>query len=257
MKKFKTPNIDLDVIKFEMEKKIRRHLIGLDKYNNSDKQKQLEICQIGKALVTHFPEYEITEVREKPDFIISNRKESIGIEHQLILDPLIKKYQGFYESIFLKVQKELENDNTLSKYHLVCFLEKDLSGKNSDKKKLINEIKQLIINFVIKDDLPDNKLIRRILKMPSRKLSIHPNFGAHFVKNLDESILLNFISKKEKKLKDYRKEVFGKHWLFLVTGSAEEYSYDIIKNSINIDIESDFDKIFLFSDFNNELFLIK
>ena len=40
--------------------KINHHLTGLDKYNQSDSQKILELCQVGKFLCSYFPEYEIT-----------------------------------------------------------------------------------------------------------------------------------------------------------------------------------------------------
>ncbi|MBD3629269.1 hypothetical protein [Cyclobacterium sp.] len=85
MKRIIVPKLNQRTIKFEMEKTIRKHLNGLDSYNQSDYQKQLEICQLGKLLVTYLPDFSIEEVREKPDFIISDGKKRVAIEHQCIL----------------------------------------------------------------------------------------------------------------------------------------------------------------------------
>jgi hypothetical protein len=85
--------------------KINSHLHGLDKRKKDDKQKILELCQIGKLLATYFNDFEITEVTEKPDFIISNGKTRLGIEHQLILDTKARRDEGFYENICEKVER--------------------------------------------------------------------------------------------------------------------------------------------------------
>jgi hypothetical protein len=71
--------------------KIYHHLNGLDSYKNADKQKQLELCQIGKFLATFFPNYEIKHVREEPDFIITNGESDFGLEHEIITNTQVRK----------------------------------------------------------------------------------------------------------------------------------------------------------------------
>lgn len=107
--------------------KINSHLKGLDRYKKDDKQKILELCQIGKLLGTFFNEYEIINVTEKPDFIISNKKQNIGVEHELILDAKYKAEEGFYENICEKVETNLKNDSTLPNFLVNLYLKDNLS----------------------------------------------------------------------------------------------------------------------------------
>ena len=67
------------------------HLVeGLDRFNQSEKQKILELCQVGKFLCTYFPDFNISESREQPDFIITDGSINIGLEHQSIFDYMIQ-----------------------------------------------------------------------------------------------------------------------------------------------------------------------
>lgn len=257
MKKLTAQKINLQTIKSEMEKTIRKHLNGLDSYNQSDHQKQLEICQLGKLLVTYFPEFTIEEIREKPDFIVSDGKKRIAIEHQTILDPETKSYQGFYENIFHIAERDLQNESSLPNFLANCYLKDNLSFKNSDKKMLIQLIKDIITEYVLNDNLLENPLIKEILKMPHSKKNLNANFGAYMVKDLDSETLIDFITKKEAKVKSYRQNTGIEQWLLLVTGGAAEYSFDIEKPIESLDIKSGFDKIYLMADFDNELYEIK
>lgn len=257
MKKFTETRLNLRTIEFEMEKTIRKHLNGLDSYNQSDYQKQLEICQLGKLLVTYFPEFSIEEVREKPDFIISDGKKRIAIEHQTILDPATKSYQGFYENIFHIAERDLRNESSLPNFLANCYLKDNLSFKNSDKKMLIQLIKDIVTEYVLNDTLVENSLISEIFKMPHSKKNLNANFGAFMVTDLDAETLVDFIIKKEDKVKSYKQNTGLEQWLLLVTGGASEYSFDIEKPIENLDINSGFDKIYLMADFDNELYEIK
>lgn len=240
-----------------MERTVRKHLIGLDGYNQSDHQKQLEICQLGKALVTYFPEFSIKEVREKPDFIISDGKKAIGVEHQTILDEKTKKKRGFYENIFRIAERDLKKESLLPNFLANCYLKNNLVFKSSNKNTLIQLVKDIVTNFVLNDLFEENPLIRKIVKMPHSKKNINVNFGAYIVKNLNAETLIDFIIKKEGKVESYRKNTGLEQWLFLVTGGAEEYSFEIEKPMENLEINSSFDKIFLMADFDNELYELK
>ncbi|MCP4552843.1 MAG: hypothetical protein GY834_12560 [Bacteroidetes bacterium] len=257
MKKVTVPKHNLQTIKFKMEKTIRKHLNGLDSYNQSDYQKQLEICQLGKLLVTYFPDFLIEEVREKPDFIISDGKKRIAIEHQTILDPVTKSYQGFYENIFHIAERDLRDESTLPNFLANCYLKDNLSFTNSDKKMLIQLVKDTVTEYVLNDNLVENLLISEIVKIPHSKKNLNANFGAYMVKDLDAETLIDFIAKKEDKVKSYRQNTRLEQWLLLVTGGAAEYSFDIERPIDKLDIKSSFDKIFLMADFDNELYEIK
>lgn len=257
MKKLTRPNINLRTIEFEMEKKIGKHLIGLDSYNQSDYQKQLEICQLGKLLVTYFPEFSIEEVREKPDFIISDGKKRIALEHQTILDPETKSHQGFYENIFHIAERDFLKEGSLPNFLANCYLKDNLQFKNSDKKMLIQLVKDTVTEYVLNNNLVENLLISEIIKIPHSKKNLNANFGAYMVKDLDSEKLIDFIIKKEDKVKSYRQNTGLEQWLLLVSGGAGEYSFDIENPIERLDIKSGFDKIYLMADFDNQLYEIK
>ena len=257
MKKVKVQKLSLQTIKLKMEKKIRKYINGLDSYNQSDNQKILELCQLGKLLATYFPKFSIEEVREKPDFIISNGEKRIAIEHQTILDPVTKSYQGFYENIFNLAERDLREENTLPNFLANCYLKNNLSFNNSDKNMLIQLVKEIVTEYVLNDNLVENLLISNIFKMSHSKKNLNANFGAYMVRDLDAETLINFITKKEDKVKSYRQNTGLEQWLLLVTGGAAEYSYDIEEPIETLDIKSSFDKIFLMSDCDNDLYEIK
>jgi hypothetical protein len=192
MRKLTSPNLSFETIRQEMEKTVRIHLEDLDSYNHSEHQKQLEICQLGKVLVTYFPKYLLEEVRENPDFIISNGKNRIAIEHQTILDVKTKKIQGYYENIFHVVERDLQNETSFSNFLANCYLKKNLPFKRSDKTGLIQLVKEVINEFVLNNNFIENPIIRRIRKMPHSKKCLSVNFGAYWVKSLDSKILMNY-----------------------------------------------------------------
>ncbi|MBK6263531.1 hypothetical protein JKA74_00675 [Marivirga sp. S37H4] len=257
MKKLNLPDLNLEIIRQEMERTIRKHMKNLDSYNQSDHQKQLEICQLGKILVTYFPKYSIEEVRERPDFIISDGIKRIGIEHQTVLDVKTKKKQGFYENIFNIAERDLQGDSLLPNFLANCYLKNNLSFKSSDKTALIQLVKEIVTEFILSDNFLENPLIRRIRKMPHSQKSLSVNFGGYWVKSLDSETLRDFIVKKEGKVESYRKNTGLEQWLLLVTGGTAEYSFDIKKPVGNLDFKSSFDKIFLMADFDNELYELK
>jgi len=53
----------------KLELKIGKHL---DQIDENDRKKSTELCQMGKLLATYYDGYEIEELSESPDFIISN-----------------------------------------------------------------------------------------------------------------------------------------------------------------------------------------
>ena len=101
--------------------KINHHLTGLDENKKNDSKKRLELCQIGKLIFSYFKEFEITNVLERPDFLISNGRVTVGLEHQLVLDAEPKSKEGFYENIFDKVEsfRHIVNLNRIKGYNSV------------------------------------------------------------------------------------------------------------------------------------------
>ncbi len=236
--------------------KINSHLKKLDRYKKDDKQKILEICQIGKLLGTFFNEFEIVNVTEKPDFIISNGNKKIGVEHELILDPKYKAEEGFYENICEKVEMNLKNDSSLPNFLVNLYLKDNLTFKIKDKNNLIEKFTELVKEFVLTGKLIPNELVKNAYKMKHSQKNVNVNFGAYMQQHITKDLILEYIAKKEKKCSSYRQNTELPQWLVLVIGGTGQSSFEV-NDLFSIEIISDFDKIFLYEDFDNNLYELK
>lgn len=237
--------------------KITHHLKGLDGYKNADKQKQLELCQIGKFLATFFPNYEIKQIREEPDFVITNGKTDFGLEHEIITNTSIRKQHGFYENIFHLAERDIQTMNELPNFLANCYLKQNLNFKTKDKSELVQIVKEVVSTSILKNEIPENPIIERILLMPHSKKNLTANFGAHMVQNLSENIVFDFIKKKESKIEKYFSNTGLDQWLILLAGGVSEYSYDVIEGLNFEQLETKFTKVFLLADFDNKLYELK
>lgn len=239
-----------------LNEKITKHLSDINLSLNYNKQKILELCQIGKLVGTYFPNYDILELIEKPDVVISNGVSKVGIEHQLVVDFEEKEREGFYRNIFDKVEIILKKKNNLPNFLINVFLKNNLSYKIKDKNKIITEITKIIEHYIKTKELFENAYIYDVLSMKHNSISVCPNFGGYVQKWIDEDTLKQFIEKKEKKISLYRSNFSYPIWLVLVIGGLGKSSYEL-NNTFEIEVKSSFDKIFLFEDFNNTLYELK
>ena len=236
--------------------KINHHLTDLDKHNQSENQKILELCQVGKFLCSYFPEYEIAESREQPDFLITNGKKKVGLEHQSILVDEILKRTGFFKNIALLTEREFEKDEKMPNFLVNCYIGKDIEFSNKNKNDFLKTFKTVIKEFVLNDIFIENNLIDDIHKMPHTQKSVNINFGGYMVPELSKERLLEAIDKKEKKVKDYIVNTNSEQWLLLLIGGVGAHSY-YLRQEMDINLDTNFKKIFLLEDFDNRLYEIK
>jgi hypothetical protein len=244
-------NLDLNI-----GLKINHHLVGLSQDNKSDNQKILELCQIGKFIASYFNDFEIKEIREKPDFLISNGNSVIGLEHQLILDSISKAKEGYYENICRKAELALEEIKDLPNFLINIYIKLDVSTKIEDKSKIIESISNVVLKFIRTGILQENDFIEDVFQMPHSSKSIIPNFGAYMQKQITNELIVDFVAKKESKIDEYRKNSVQKQWLVLLIGGLGESSY-AMNNSINVKLETKFDKVYMYEDFKNNLYQLK
>lgn len=236
--------------------KINSHLTELDETKREGKQKILELCQIGKLISSYFDEYEIVKVFERPDFLISNGQVTIGLEHQLILDPEVKSKEGFYDNIFDKVEHNLMQDDSLPNFliNLIIKRKADLTINNKDS--IVSQLTDILRTFILTGELKDNDYIEDADSMTHSRKSINANYGGHLQRSINKDLILEFLKKKEDKIDSYVKNSVPMQWLVLVIGSLGESSYEV-KNEFDIEIETRFDKVFLYEDFQNRLYELK
>jgi hypothetical protein len=243
-------------LKEKIEQKITRHLADLDKTKKVDKQKILELCQIGKLLASYYSDFDIISVQEKPDFLISNGQQTIGLEHELILESKSKEKEGFYQNICDKVEASLNEDSDLPNFLVNLYLKENISLKILDKNSIIDKFSKIVKQIVLTGEMEENDYIESTLIMKHSGKSVNPNFGAYWQKSITENLILEFIAKKESKINFYRQNSVPMQWLVLVIGSNGQSSYEV-NTLFNIHIQTKFDKVFLFEDFANKLYELK
>ncbi|MDV4068905.1 hypothetical protein CMT34_11950 [Elizabethkingia anophelis] len=185
-----------------LKTKINSHIEKLNDKIISDKQKILEICHIGKMLATFFPDFEIIELREKPDLIISNKKEYYGIEHQIVVDFKEKEREGFYKNICDKAEIIITKDVSIPNFLINIYLKSDCPYVIRNKNQYIHDITELIKYYILKKEIPENDYFEDVsIYFNHDRKAICPNFRGYSQKFINETIINNFIKKKEKKNK--------------------------------------------------------
>lgn len=228
--------------------------LKIDSYKN--KQKIIELCHIGKFLMFFENQYKIEMVSEEPDFIISDNKNRIGLEHQILIDRKSKEKEGFFGNLVKLAEKELRNDKSLPNFLANIYVHPSFKGKINEKQKLVNEIIQIVKLYIQTGELVENEIIDRIFSMKHSKILLSPNMGAWWQKNINVDVIKNAIKKKEKKIDNYLKNTNTKQWLLIVIGSVGESSYQI-ENEFDFSVETRFDKVFILEDMNTNLYEIK
>lgn len=236
--------------------KINHHLAGLDDSKKDEKQKILELCQVGKLICSYFNEYEILKVSEKPDFLISNGRMTIGLEHQLVLDPEAKSKEGFYDNIFDKVERNLRLDESLPNFLINILIKKEADLTINNKDEIIGQLTEILRTVVLTGELKENSYIWSARSMRHSRKSISANYGAYLQRSIDKDLILSFLKKKEDKIDSYIRNSVPKQWLVLVIGGLGESSYEV-DEQFELDINTKFDKVFLYEDFRNRLYELK
>lgn len=235
---------------------IDSHLEPLLTDRRKNQQKILEICHVGKFLMFFENDFEILKVSEKPDFILTNGTELVGLEHQILVDYKSKEREGFFKNIFDRAELELKKDNSLPNFLANCYLMPHVNFKLSEKEELVATIVRVVKKYVLTDILEENPIIERIWKMPHSGINISENLGAWWQKDLTNEMLRKAVTKKEKLISKYKENSTKKQWLLIVIGSNGDSSY-LIDRNIKYSVESEFDKVFVLEDFNNNLYEIK
>lgn len=228
--------------------------LNVESYKNE--QKILELCHIGKFLMFFDNQYKIEKVSEEPDFIIFSDKNRIGLEHQILIDNKSKEKEGFFGNLVKLAEKELRKDKDLPNFLANIYVHPSFHGKINEKQELVNEISQIVKIHIQSGELVENEIIDRISSMKHSRISLCPNMGAWWQKEVNLKLIKNAIKKKENKIDNYLKNTNLQQWLLIVIGGVGKSSYRI-ENEFNLSIDTKFDKVYILEDFNTNLFEIK
>lgn len=221
-----------------------------------NQQKILELCHVGKFLMFFDNKIQIDKLQEKPDFILKGEYGKIGLEHQILVDSKPKEREGFFENIFSAAEKELKSDIDLPNFLVTCYLVPYVNFKINEKENLIKIIVQVVREFILTERIIKNPIIDQIFMTDHSQKSLNVNLGAWWVKDVTEELILNAVQKKEKKLSVYKENSGEVQWLIIVIGSTGESSYNLY-NPFKMEIKTEFDKVYILEDFNNNLFELK
>ena len=211
---------------------------------------------MGKFIILLEEKVRIKAVTEQPDFVLSNGHGEFGLEHQVIVDVKPKSREGFYQDIFTKAENRLRSIPNLPNFLANCYIRPYTDYPTSQKENLITIVETVVHEYVVNDYLMENPIIDKIFKMPHSQISINPNFGAWWEKNLSAEEIIRAVEKKEQKIKTYKKSGPQEQWLLMVIGSTGESSYEM-DESLELQLDTEFDKVFILEDFNNNLFQLK
>jgi hypothetical protein len=172
----------------------------LDKDSGKNKQKILEVCHVGKFLLFFENKFRIEKLSEEPDFIITDGNIRIGLEHQILVDIKSKETEGFFANLCELAERELRKDKKLPNFLANIYAYPYFTGKINDKQKLVNEICSLVRLHIQTGKIPENDIIDRISSMKDSRISISPNMGAWWQKEISVELIANAIKKRKKRL---------------------------------------------------------
>jgi hypothetical protein len=231
----------------------------LENYKLPDKE-ILEVCQIGKFVYKLDSSIKIIDKPKPPDpdFIITYKDKLVGLEHTRIYSKDAEYYNRI-KSLIDYSEKLYRAKYPNEKIHAqISILNDKMDFKKNEKHKLAEEMAEYIYNFS-----KDFNSLRPTF-ISKLKTSIHSLVSFTYCEKNWQSPYLTKerleveIHKKENNIENYktgRKDI-SNYWLVLFIGSLSSVSYQLDKN-IDYAMDSKFDRVFLMTDFEAQIIIIK
>lgn len=235
-----------------------RYTNTLYKQLEGNRQKQIELCHVGKFLMLLGGEVSIVEATEQPDFILKSQNSEIGLEHQIIVDNKEKRQEGQFETIISAIEKELQNEPDLPNFLANIHIVPNVTYKLHEKKNIVLLLKNIVIEYLKTGKLKENDYIEHISIQQPHSFKTLSIVSAWWQNYITQDILQQAIEKKEAKLDCYQKSHPIPMWLLLVIGGIGGSSY-VIENHNTIEKipNSKFSRIYLLEDIYSNLYQLK
>ena len=225
-----------------------------------NKQELLEVCQIGKFTFKVDSQIKIIDKPQppNPDFIIEFSDKLIGLEHTQVLTPDASRY--FKVKTLLDYAEQIfEEKYPGVKVHATISIQNDAwDYRQKDKPELAEKIADLVQWTMcgLEFDLPDQ--ITEIRTSRHSQVSFtfkEKNWEADY---LTRERLKVEILKKESKISGYQRseKKLAELWLVLLIGSLSSVSYELYE-SVNYEMNSKFDRVYLMADFDARIIRVK
>lgn len=226
-----------------------------------NKKEVLELCQVGQFIYRVDSKFKIIEKPQppSPDFIIEHNSNLVGLEHTRLLTENASKY--FKVNSIIEYAQEIykakfPDDKVLA---IISIKNDELKYKQHQKSEIANLISQAVY------DTRHNGSCMLPLFISNLRTTTHSEISFSYKEKgwdsapfLTQERLLSEIKKKESKINGYKKSPanLSEYWLVLIIGSLNSASYKYNERT-NYKCDSKFDRVYLKTDFNNDIIRIK
>ena len=248
---------DIPENQISLERLINEPLETIDRSDKDFSKKALEIHHLGKFLMLLNSGYQISEVREQPDFIIKSADNMlIGVEHEVLVDPNHKKVEGSFASMVKAAEERFRERHPETKILVDIRLNIYKKIRKKDMTFHLDALLSILEDKVFHGRFEKNDLVHNISWVNHSGLTFICNFGAWMQQSMQKDTLSKSIYHKESKRLEYiRNSGIEEQWLLIVIGSLNQSSYIIgCEFEENYTVKSGFNRIFLMEDFKGRLF---
>lgn len=219
----------------------------LKNYNFDEPREQRRFDELNQTVIfltLSDHSWNITTVREEPDFIISNDQKSVALEHTAIRDHELVSQEGSIIDAFHRAEKKLRDESFNHNFLANIYLNRNFEFKKSKSDDVIQHICDVVKTFVLSGSLADSQLITRMSTMDHDRITLSPNYGAWWQAPITTVLIEEHVNKKENLLEKYRTNTELEQWLLLVIGHHDQGSYATLKH-LNLNLKTNFDRVFL------------
>ncbi len=257
MWEFSTDDIKAKIAAMESIGTIVREKIENVEAENYTSSKNIELWHVGKFLY-HEKDYSIKAVYESPDFILEGNGKTVGLEVSVMVEKAKKQMESFKQSL-VKAAVEIFNKryNTEAFYANVYLKEENYRFTKLQVPQVASKIADDIYSFYCDEttDPETTAFVEDVTRCPAQFLDFDYNPGAYMVQVLTMEHLYEIISKKEKLIDSYRKSECDEYWLLIVTDNGSCESFFVEEELLNtLNINCDFQRIYVMEDFKNNLY---
>ena len=230
-------------------------------YSPLSDQNSLEACQIAKFLCQLGDDNPKLQKNESPDFIVTfSNGLKIGLEHMRILTEFGKSINSL-KSLIQKAENEFREKYTQENkvFAGIAFHNDYFAFTKTEQPKYAGEIADYVYYVLNNIESQRPNYLKKV-----RVDRFHDRIG--FVYDYDEwkhialtrKILQKSILSKESKLSKYNgcDQDIDEYWLVVVIGALSSASYEL-DSQVDYRMDSSFDRVFLFCDFDANIISIK
>lgn len=237
----------------EHKEKVRRIIEPVFR-DDLDEKKLVELANAGKFLLSLDESARIIQLREAPDFIIDIGGKRIGLENRVVRNAQQQQLVGSLANLVAAASKEFSQLYPDLKIQVEIYVKPIWIPKVRWKECIDRILDYVLAVYAGRTAVVPDFLNTILILSDSQGPVLRYNPDAYAQAELTEAALLEAIEDKNRFCKSYRENTgLGDLWLLLVIGETGPASNEIGNLEIKFKIETEFDRIYIFEDFNNSI----